>query len=120
MGWYPEEDREIYTVQELVEKFRIADLGKASPVFDLAKLNWLTGVYMRQALGTAPGRVVEVCLVVLAAHGVISEPASTEQRAYVEQVVCVLGDRLEGGGGGLTRGEVVLNGGHHQPAPGAK
>ncbi len=116
MGWYPEEDREIYTVPELVEKFRIADLGKASPVFDLAKLNWLNGVYMRQALGTAPGRVVEVCLVVLAAHGVISQPASTGQRAYVEQVVRVLGDRLKVGEDILTYGDFFFTDVTYDPA----
>lgn len=105
MGWYPEEDREIYSLQELVDKFRLEDLRRASPIFDLAKLQWLNGVYMRQALENDPARVVDVCLTVLVERGLLPEPVSAERRAYVEQVVHVLGDRLKVGEDVLTYGD---------------
>ncbi len=105
MGWYPEEDREVYSVAELVEKFRLEDLRRPSPVFDLAKLNWLNGVYMRRALDTDPEHVVDTCLEVLVEQGVLSRPVSSEQREYVGQVVRVLGDRLKVGEDILTSGD---------------
>lgn len=116
MGWYPQEDREIYTVAELVERFRIEELGKASPTFDLAKLTWFNGVYMRQALETGPGRVVDLCLMVLAERGVLSARVSAEQRAYVEQVVRVLGDRLKVGEDILTYGDFFFTEVTYDPA----
>ena len=105
MGWYPEEDREIYSLEELVARFRIEDLGKASPVFDPAKLTWMNGVYMRRALEADPGRVAQVCLGVLLAEGLVAEPVTPEQRAYVEKVVRLLGDRLKVGEDILTYGD---------------
>ncbi len=116
MGWYPEEDREVYTLQELVAKFRIEDLRKASPIFDLAKLTWLNGVYMRQVLETDPGRVVDICLVVLVEHGLLSAPISTEKRSYVEQVVRVLGDRLKVGEDILASGDFFFRDVTYDPA----
>ena len=116
MGWYPEEDREIYSVPELVEKFRIEDLGKASPVFDLTKLEWMNGVYMRRALEQEPERVVDVCLDVLKERGLLTDPVSTGQRAYVAQVVRTLGDRLKVGTDILAYGDFFFTEVSFEPA----
>jgi len=97
MAWYPEEHREIYSVQELVARFRIQDLGKASPVFDMEKLTWMNGVYMRSLLEQDPGRVVEACLPSLRAAGLFDGAMTDERAAYVRKVVEVLGERLKVG-----------------------
>lgn len=105
MAWYPEEDREIYTVPELVSKFRIEDLGKASPVFDQAKLTWMNGVYMRDLLQRDPQRVVDLCLEHLRGAGVLDGEVTPETRGYVAKVIAVLGDRLKVGRDILTYGD---------------
>ncbi len=97
MAWYPEENREVYAVRELIEKFRIEDLGKASPVFDMAKLTWLNGVYMRDLLRRDPGRVVEACLEAMRGAGLANGPLPPERREYIRQVVEVLGERIKVG-----------------------
>ena len=97
MAWYPEEDREVYTVRELIEKFRIEDLGRASPVFDMAKLTWLSGVYMRDLLTRDPGRVVEACLEAMRGAGLVNGPLPPERLEYVRRVVEVLGERIKVG-----------------------
>ncbi len=94
MAWYPEENREIYSVQDLIAKFRIEDLGKASPIFDLAKLTWMNGVYMRALLAKDPERVVTLCQEILKDAGILHEPITPETRIYIARVVEVLGDRL--------------------------
>jgi len=97
MAWYPEENREIYSVPELVARFRVEDLGKASPVFDMDKLTWMNGVYMRTLLERDPGRVVEVCLPALREAGLLDGAPTEAQRAYIRRVIDVLGERLKVG-----------------------
>lgn len=105
MAWYPEEHREIYTVRELVERFRIEDLGRASPVFDMDKLIWMSGVYMRMFLETAPDRVVEACLPSLREAGLLDGEPTPAQRAYIGRVVGVLGERIKVGRDIVTYGD---------------
>src|SRR3989449_973984 len=105
MAWYPEENREIYSVRELIEKFRLEDLGKASPVFDMTKLTWMNGVYMRELLHRDPDRAVEAGLEPLRNAGLLDGQATAETRAYIRQVVDVLGDRIKVGRDILTYGD---------------
>jgi glutamyl/glutaminyl-tRNA synthetase len=49
--------------------------------------------------------VARVCLGVLLAEGLVAEPVTPEQRAYVEKVVLLLGDRLKVGEDILTYGD---------------
>jgi len=47
LGWSHPEGKEIFDVEEFVEKFSLSRVQKAGPVFDLAKLRWMNGVYIR-------------------------------------------------------------------------
>ena len=47
LGWHSSEDRELYTLQELVEEFSIERVSKAGAIFDITKLEWMNGWYMR-------------------------------------------------------------------------
>src|SRR5438552_3011455 len=94
MAWYPEESREIFSVRELIERFRLKDLGKASPVFDMAKLTWMNGVYMRELLQRDPGRVVDACLEPLRHAGLLDGQVTAQTHAYIRRVVEVLGDPI--------------------------
>lgn len=105
MAWHPEEDREVYSVEELIGKFRLEDVGQASPIFDTAKLTWLNGVYVRDLLARDPDRVVEMCLDPLAGAGLIEGAVTPEFRAYVAQVVAILGERVKVGHDILTYGD---------------
>lgn len=49
LGWNPTGDREIYTMDELIELFDISRVNKAGAVFDLNKLNWMNQQYMQNA-----------------------------------------------------------------------
>lgn len=116
MAWYPEEDREIYAVRDLVEKFRIEDLGKASPVFDLAKLTWMNGVYVRTLLAHDPERVVDACLEPLRGAGLLNGRPTPEERAYVRRVIDVLGERIKVGRDIVVYGGFFFTDGiHYEP-----
>ena len=46
-GWSPEEEREIYSLQELEEVFDYHRINKAPAVFDITKLRWMNGEYIK-------------------------------------------------------------------------
>jgi len=48
LGWHSADDREIYSLRELEEAFSLERINKAGAVFDLEKLNWMGGTYIRQ------------------------------------------------------------------------
>jgi glutamyl-tRNA synthetase len=97
LGWHPGDDREIYTVDELIARFEIKDLGKASPVFDTAKLTWINGLYMRELMAHNPTRVVDISVASLKGAGLVGPEVTNADRAYVQRVVEVLGDRIKVG-----------------------
>lgn len=47
LGWSPESDQEIYTLEELVQVFKISRISKSPAIFDIDKLTWMNGVYLR-------------------------------------------------------------------------
>jgi glutamyl/glutaminyl-tRNA synthetase len=88
-----------------VERFRIEDLGKSSPVFDMAKLTWLNGVYMRELLSRDPQRVVEACVEPLSRAGLLDGRLTPALEEYVRKVVEVLGERIKTGSDILVYGD---------------
>ena len=47
VGWSFGEDREVFTVDETIERFDLSRVNPAASVFPLEKLDWLNGVYLR-------------------------------------------------------------------------
>ena len=105
MAWYPEDGRELFSTEELVRRFDLSQVGRASPVFDRQKLLWMNGEYMRKALREDPDRVVDLVADYLARHGLLQAPVGPEDRAYVRRVVEVLGERLKEGQDVLRYGD---------------
>lgn len=48
LGWNPGTTQEIFTVDELIEQFSLDRVQKSGAVFDIEKLNWLQGQWMRR------------------------------------------------------------------------
>ena len=48
LGWNPKTEQEKFTLDELIEEFSFEKLNKSGAVFDLEKLDWLNGVYIRE------------------------------------------------------------------------
>ncbi len=48
LGWCPQENRELYTLQELVEAFDYHHMSKSPAVFDIVKLRWMNGEYLKR------------------------------------------------------------------------
>ena len=50
MGYTLPDQREIFSIQELSESFDIKRMSLGGPIFDIAKLKWLNGRYLREKL----------------------------------------------------------------------
>ncbi len=47
LGWSPEDNREIFTLDELIETFDYKRISKSPAVFDIVKLRWMNGEYLK-------------------------------------------------------------------------
>jgi len=48
LGWGTDDDTTLMGTGELVERFRVEDVGKAAAIFDEKKLRWINGRFMRE------------------------------------------------------------------------
>lgn len=47
LGWSPEDNREIFTLDELIKEFDYRRINKSPSVFDMGKLRWMNGEYIK-------------------------------------------------------------------------
>ena len=47
LGWCPEDNQEIFSLEELVKVFDYRHMSKSPAVFDVQKLKWMNGEYMK-------------------------------------------------------------------------
>lgn len=48
LGWNPGTDQELFTLEELIDQFSLERVNKAGAIFDLQKLNWMNGHFLRE------------------------------------------------------------------------
>ena len=48
LGWCPEDNREIFSLDELAEAFNYHNMSKSPAVLDMTKLKWMNGEYMKK------------------------------------------------------------------------
>lgn len=46
LGWHPQDEREFFSLQDLVNEFSLERVGKAGAIFDQAKLRWMNTEYL--------------------------------------------------------------------------
>jgi glutamyl-tRNA synthetase len=90
IGWNPGDDQEFMPVQTLIERFSIERVLKKSGVFDLKKLDWLSGQYFNEAPAERlEGELGER----LVAAGVIGESALSERSEWFRDLIDVVKSR---------------------------
>ncbi len=48
LGWNPKTEEEIFSLQEMIERFDLSGVNKYGAVFNVEKLDWMNGVYIRR------------------------------------------------------------------------
>jgi nondiscriminating glutamyl-tRNA synthetase len=87
LGWSPGGEEEIFSLGALKEQFSLDRVAKSPAVFDLDKLNWLNGHYIRQA---EPGQLVELAVPYLIQAGCIKPDEVEKQRDWLIKVMVSL------------------------------
>lgn len=91
LGWSPEGEQEIFSKDELIRGFSLDRVAKNPAVFDLDKLRWLNGVYIRQS---SPERLLELAKPFLIKGGVISLQPNESEIKWAGLVIAALQERL--------------------------
>jgi glutamyl-tRNA synthetase len=92
LGWSPGDDREIMTLDEMIQAFDLSGISKASAIFDEAKLEWMNGVYISSY---DLAKLAEKALPFFAREFGWDEEEAKRQRPYVEKVVGLLKLRVK-------------------------
>ena len=48
LGWSHPKGKDVFPIEEFIKNFSFERISKSAPIFDLKKLDWLNGVYLRQ------------------------------------------------------------------------
>ncbi len=48
MGWTHPEEKEVFSMEEFISLFELKDIRQVGPIFDLTKLTWMNGEYIRK------------------------------------------------------------------------
>lgn len=78
LGWSPEDNNEIFTLEELIKKFDYRRINKSPAVFDMQKLRWMNGEYIKRMDEEA---FLEKALPIVS--GIISKPLDLKKIALM-------------------------------------
>ncbi len=60
LGWNPGDEREVFTLPELVKEFRLEKVQKAGAIFNLEKLKWLNKEYLMKDPSTLTAQIIAI------------------------------------------------------------
>ena len=86
LGWHPKGDNEILSLEELVKEFFVAGIGISPAVFDIEKLNYYNGYYIRLK---KPEELVALCKPFLETAGY------NLNNTYLDRIIAIGCDRLK-------------------------
>ena len=92
MGYSQPDGEEIFTFDDMVRDFDWARVNTVGPVFDLDKLNWLNGHYVRElSVEDLAGRITDH----LVRRGRLPAEPTAEQRALVLAATPLVNERMQ-------------------------
>jgi nondiscriminating glutamyl-tRNA synthetase len=95
LGWNPKIEQEMFTLRELSEQFDEKKLNKAGAIFDIDKLDWMNGNYIRKK---EIGELADLCREYIESYvdSLENKPDKTLLNAgYYQKIVAVEKERLK-------------------------
>jgi glutamyl-tRNA synthetase len=77
LGWHPQDDREFFSLDELVKEFSLERVNKAGAIFDVTKLRWMNSEYIK----AEPDRVLHQKVGEILGSALLKEPIERVQAA---------------------------------------
>ena len=91
-GWSPKEERDLFTVPELIERFDLDGILNRSPISDPEKLLWFNGQYLRQL--SLP-ELASLSLPFLQDAGLVGTDLDAETLDYIGRVLALEQERMK-------------------------
>ncbi|HID05941.1 MAG TPA: glutamate--tRNA ligase, partial [Armatimonadetes bacterium] len=93
LGWSPGEGetQEIFSRDELIQRFDLNQVKSAGAIFNMDKLAWMNGHYIRVC---PTSRLMQLCLPYLQQASYVDEPPTEGQMQYVERVLPLVQERM--------------------------
>jgi glutamyl-tRNA synthetase len=88
LGWNPGDERELFSLDELVREFSLDRVGKSGAVFNIEKLDWLNFQYLKQK---TDAEVLELLKTQLTGSGIDTVPLGDE---YLRKVIAAMRERV--------------------------
>lgn len=91
VGWSPDSNQELFTMDELIEQFSFERVSKAGGVFDNDKLDWVNAHYIRSI---DIERLVSLCIPHLIEAGYLNEDETEEKKEWLTAMVKSIQERM--------------------------
>lgn len=92
LGWSDGTDQEVFSREELIEKFTLEGIVNHPVIFDMQKLEWMNGVYIRAA---DMGHITELCLPYLQKADLLPANPTPAEMEYASSVIALEKDKLK-------------------------
>jgi nondiscriminating glutamyl-tRNA synthetase len=91
VGWSPEDNEEILSMEELIEKFSFERVSKTGGIFDIDKLDWVNGHHIREC---DIDKLTEMSIPYLIESGYIDEKVAKENYEWVKTIIATIQENL--------------------------
>jgi len=92
LGWHPKTDKEILTLEEIIKQFNYRDISVSPAIFDIAKLDYFNGYYIRQI---DLDKLVKLARPFLLKNKIVAENLSRFSDEYLKNAVSLEQERLK-------------------------
>ena len=89
LGWSPKDNREVFPIEEVIAKFDLPQVGRANARFDIDKLFWINGEYMRAVTLEA---LEPLALSILRKHGILT---GDYDPAYFRAALAIVKEKIK-------------------------
>ncbi len=91
VGWSPEDEQEIFNMEQLIESFTLERVSKSGGIFDTDKLNWINAHYVKDA---EAADLVDLAGPYLIEKGYISAEDLINKREWLTDLMQLLKERI--------------------------
>ncbi len=92
LGWSPKDDREILSIDQMIELFSLEGVNPSNPIFDQEKLEWMNGEYIR---ATEDQKLLDLVLPFLIKEKLITEHTAKRKREWLLKFISLFKERCK-------------------------
>ncbi|RKL62699.1 glutamate--tRNA ligase [Thermoanaerobacteraceae bacterium SP2] len=90
LGWSPEGNEEIFDLEKAIKEFSLERVNKTAAIYDVKKLTWINGHYLREL---DLDHITKQLIPFLVKEDIITEEEVGQKYEYIKQVTAISRDR---------------------------